>query len=77
MSSSVASASAPISLREQCFIGTYYRTLGNIETLLVLNKSLHFQALTMLARALFELAVDVRLLEMIPNGWEKMVALLT
>ena len=64
----------PISLREQCFIGTYYRTLGNIETLLVLNKSLHFQALTMLARALFELAVDVRLLEMIPNGWEKMVA---
>jgi hypothetical protein len=54
--------------RENCFIGTYYRTLGNIETLLKLDKSKDFQAIAMLARALFELAVDMRLLQKIPDG---------
>ncbi len=60
--------------REQCFIGTYYRTLGNVETLLRLDKSKDFQAIAMLARTLFELAVDIRLLEKIPDGWGKMLA---
>jgi hypothetical protein len=59
---------------ENCFIGTYYRTLGNIETVLGLQNPKHFQAAAMLARGLFELAVDIRLLEVIPNGWIKMIA---
>jgi hypothetical protein len=64
----------PMTTREQCFIGTYYRTLGNVESLLLLDGPKHFQAIAMLARALFELAVDIRLLDVIPVGWEKMAA---
>lgn len=60
--------------REECFRGIYFRTLGNVETLLQLNKSKDVQAIVMLARTLFELAVDIRLLEKIPNGWIKMTA---
>lgn len=59
---------------ENCFIGTYYRTWGNIETVLELQHPKHFQAAAMLARGLFELAVDIRLLEVIPNAWIKMTA---
>ncbi|MHB8487563.1 MAG: DUF5677 domain-containing protein [Candidatus Acidiferrales bacterium] len=55
--------------RDNCFIGTYYRTLGNVETLLRLNKSKDFQAIAMLARALFELSVDCRFLENTPQAW--------
>jgi hypothetical protein len=39
-----------------------------------LDKSKDFQAIAMLARALFELAVDIRLLEITENGWIKMLA---
>jgi hypothetical protein len=60
--------------REDCFVGTYYRTLGNVETLLRMDKAKDFQAIAMLARALFELAVEIRLLETIPDGWDKMLA---
>jgi len=58
---------------DNCFLGTYLRTRGNIESLLEINNSKHFQVIAMLARALFELAVDIRLLDKIPNGPEKMV----
>jgi len=60
--------------RDNCFIGTYYRTLGNVETLLRMDKAKDFQAIAMLARALFELAVEIRLLEKLPDGWGKMLA---
>jgi hypothetical protein len=60
--------------RDNCFIGTYYRVIGNVGTLLKLDKSKDFQAILMLARALFELAVDLRLLETISNGWIKLLA---
>jgi len=60
--------------RDQCFIGTYYRILGNVETLLRMDKAKDFQAIAMLARALFELSVEIRLLETIPDGWGKMLA---
>jgi hypothetical protein len=53
---------------ENCFIGTYYRTSGSIESILEFKHPKHFQAVAMLARGLFELAVDMRLLEVIPNG---------
>lgn len=59
---------------ETCFVGTYYRTRSNIESVLGLQHPKHFQAAAMLARGLFKLAVDIRLLEAIPNGWIKMVA---
>lgn len=59
---------------ESCFVGTYYRTSGNIESVLELKHPKHFQAAAMLARGLFELAVDMRLLEVIQNGWNKMIA---
>ncbi|HKW88688.1 MAG TPA: DUF5677 domain-containing protein [Candidatus Acidoferrales bacterium] len=60
--------------RDNCFVGTYYRTLGNVETLLRLDKSKDFQAISMLARALFELSVDSKLLEVVPDAWGKMLA---
>ncbi len=59
---------------EGCHLATYTRTQANVESLLLLQQSKHVQAIAMLARALFELAVDARLLEAIPNGWIKMVA---
>lgn len=60
--------------RETCFIGTYYRTRPNVETLLRLNSVKDFQAIAMLARALFELSVDSRLFENTPGAWVKMQA---
>jgi hypothetical protein len=59
--------------RETCFVGTYYRVLGNVETLLRMDKAKDFQAIAMLARALFELSVDLKLLQAIPDGWAKLI----
>ena len=59
--------------REECFVGTYYRVLGNVETLLHMDKAKDFQAIAMLARALFELSVDLRLLQAIPDGWARLI----
>ncbi|MBZ5694849.1 MAG: hypothetical protein LAN36_05760 [Acidobacteriia bacterium] len=59
---------------EACHLATYVRTQSNIESLLLLNASKHVQAIAMIARALFELAVDSRLLETIPNAWIKATA---
>ena len=61
------------SLREQCFIGTYRRVVANISTLQDLKSAKHFQAISMLARSLFELAVDIRLLDALPSGPLKMI----
>jgi len=57
--------------RERCFIGTYQRATANIATLLEFKHAKHFQAIAMLARGLFELAVDVRLIDVIPDGPQK------
>jgi hypothetical protein len=57
---------------DNCFIGTYYRALGNVETLLGIENSKGVQAAAMLARTLFELAVDIRLLKVIEFGSVKM-----
>lgn len=59
---------------ENCFIGLYYRAIGNVETLLTFGNSKSFQAALMLARALFELAIDIRLLKVIPQAWVKMIS---
>jgi len=59
--------------RESCFLATYYRTAGIVDSLLRLDNATYFQAAAMLARSLFELAVDIKLVDKIPNGWMKMV----
>jgi hypothetical protein len=59
--------------REMCFIGNYYRGVGNVETLLSLKSVRDFQAIAMLARSLFELAVDIRLINIVPDSVTKML----
>jgi hypothetical protein len=54
---------------EVCHLANFIRTQGNVETLLLLQKSKHVQTIAMIARALFELSVEARLLEVIPNGY--------
>ena len=61
------------SRREQCFIGTYRRSHANIATLLELKSAQHFQAIVMLTRSLFELAVDIRLIGVVPDSCLKMI----
>jgi len=56
---------------EGCHLATYIRTRGNVDTLLLLQDPKHVQAIAMIARALFELSVEARLLETIPNAWIK------
>jgi Family of unknown function (DUF5677) len=58
---------------DSTYVGTYFRARGNVETLLVFDNAKHFQAVAMLARSLFELAVDIKLLEIIPLGYLKMI----
>ena len=60
--------------RDNCFAGTYYRGKANVETLLTLKSVKHVQAITMLARSLFELAVDIKLIDVIPNAVKKIGA---
>jgi hypothetical protein len=60
--------------RDQCFIGTYYRAIANVETLLTMKSAKDAQAIAMLARGLFELAVDIRLIDVIQDGAAKMIA---
>src|SRR5258706_302174 len=60
--------------RDLCFIGTYYRAVANVRTSLTLNHPKHVQAIAMLARTNIELAMDMRLLSVIPLAPEKMIA---
>lgn len=57
---------------EICYLGIYYRVTSNVETMLELKSVIHFQALAMIARALFELAVEIELLHTIPDAPMKM-----
>lgn len=51
-----------------CFAGICYRSKANVESLLSLKGVKDVQAITMLARSLFELAVDIKLIGIIPDG---------
>lgn len=62
-----------VDFRETCFLATYYRTAGMIESFLRLDSTQHFQTAASIARSLFELAVDIRLADKIPAGFLKMV----
>jgi hypothetical protein len=58
--------------RDNCFIGNYHRANAHIETLLSLRSAKDFQAIAMIARGLFELAVDVKLIDLIPDAVKKL-----
>lgn len=59
---------------EECVIGTYLRALANVRTLRLLKSAGNVQAIAMIARALFELAVDAHLLRVIPDAAERVMA---
>jgi len=60
--------------RDLCFSGAYYRAAGNIESTLCLKSIRDFQAIAMMARSLFEIAVDVTLSARIPDSEIKILA---
>ena len=60
--------------RDTCFIGNYYRAVANVETLLSLKSAKDLQAIAMVARGLFELAVDIKLIDAIPEAVQKLLA---
>ena len=62
--------------REICFTANYYRAFACVETILALNRVKHIQEIASAARGLFEIAVDVALIDQIPQGPEKMLALI-
>ncbi len=59
---------------EKCFILIYWRAAAQVMSLSKLNGHQHFQAITMIARSLFELSVDLKLIDKIPDGVDKMIA---
>jgi hypothetical protein len=59
--------------RDVCVTGLYYRTVGNVATILPMKSAQHFQALSMCARAMFELSVDMRLLDVVSDAVDKML----
>jgi len=60
--------------RDHCFVGIYYRAKANVESLLSLKYVRDVQASLMIARSLFELAVDMELIDMIPDAVKKIAA---
>lgn len=60
--------------RDICFTANYYRAFANVESVLALNHVKHVQGIASAARGLFEIAVDVALIDQIPQGPEKMIA---
>ncbi len=57
--------------REKCFFINYLRGTLHVETLLSLKRSQDLQAMAMIARGLFELAVDTKLIDAIPGAVKK------
>ena len=51
----------------------YYRAAGNVESLLKLDNATHFQSIAMITRSLFELAVDLYLIDKIAGAPLKML----
>jgi|HubBroStandDraft_1064217.scaffolds.fasta_scaffold70302_2 hypothetical protein len=54
--------------RDRCFRGIYLRVKANVESLLSLRYAKDFQAIAMVTRSLFELAVDMKLIKQIPDA---------
>jgi hypothetical protein len=62
------------SRRDLCFTGSYYRAVGNIESTLSLKSLRDFQAIAMMARSLFEIAVDIKLTTQTTDSETKIIA---
>jgi hypothetical protein len=60
--------------RDNCFIGNYYRAKAHIETLLSLKSAKDLQTIAMVARGMFELAVDTKLIDAVPDSVKKILA---
>jgi hypothetical protein len=60
--------------REHCFIAGYYRMVANSRTLLLFNDMTHFQGIAMVARCMFELSVDIELIDHVADAIEKIYA---
>jgi len=61
-------------LRERIVTLNYHRAAFNVETILALPNSRHFQGTAMLARAIFEDAVELKLISLNPDAAEKIDA---
>jgi hypothetical protein len=53
---------------DRCVTGIYQRVKVNAESLVALRYAKDFQAIAMITRSLFELAVDMKLIEVIPDA---------
>jgi hypothetical protein len=60
--------------RAQCFSAIYHRAAANVASLLRLNNRQDFQAIAMVTRSMFELAVDIRLINIILDAVPKVLA---
>lgn len=60
--------------RETCVFGLYYRAALNAGSLVALNDPKHFQAITQVARALLEIGIDLRLLDVVPDSISRIMA---
>ena len=60
--------------RDQCFVGIYYRAKANVESMLSLKYVKDVQASLMLARSLFELAIDMELIDVIQDAVKKIAS---
>jgi len=70
----VLSAQLGLNERENCFLASYHRAGLDLNSAITLNDARHFQAVAKIARGLFELAVEIRLIDVIPDAVAKMVA---
>ncbi len=61
--------------RENCFLASYWRAVNNVDTLLEMKQVHQYQAIAMLARNMIELAVEARLIDVIPDAVPKMLML--
>jgi hypothetical protein len=59
--------------REQCFQLIYHRCVANVASLKILTNRQHFQAISMITRNMFELVLDIKLINVIPNAVPKMI----
>ena len=55
-------------------MASYHRAGLDLNSAIALNNARHFQAVAKIARGLFELAVEIRLIHVIPDAVSKMVA---
>jgi hypothetical protein len=60
--------------RDISFKANYSRAHTNVESILVLKRITDFQAIAMIARTLMELAIDVKLIDLVQDAAERMAA---